>query len=442
MLIRRNRHLSRRTLLRGMGTAVALPMLDAMIPAAKASQPAVSPKRLQIFYTPNGVIIPNYTPKTVGENFELSPILKPLEPFRDRIAVITGMANNQPNAYGGGGGHGSACGLWLTGVFPKPTEGFDISCGISMDQVVANQIGQNSQFGSLELGIEPPSLVGSCDAGFSCAYTNTVSWRSPTAPSPVTVNPRELFESLFGDGDSLDAASRRAQALRQASLLDFVREDFSRVSGTIGADDKRKVDQYLDSIRDVERRIQLVERQNLSLPDLQRPIGIPESFKDHVHLMVDLQIVALQADLTRVLSFMIAREVSMRSYPEIGVNDGHHYISHHGNEPKKMADVTKINVLHMEQFAYYLDRMIATKEGDGCLLDNTLVLQGACMGDPNSHDRGNIGAVTVNLTKGNRHIALPKGTPYSNLLLSAMHTMGVNQEKFGNSTGVLNELNA
>jgi hypothetical protein len=436
------RPLSRRTMLRGFGTVMALPLLEAMAPAARAAETKVM-RRFQAIYTPNGVIMPNFVPKTTGEGYELSEILKPLAAFRDRFTVISGVANSQPPPPGGGGGgHGSACGLWLTGVYPKPTQGFDISCGVSIDQVIAQQIGKDSPIGSLELGIEPPSLTGTCDQGFSCAYTNTVSWRTPTSPLPTTVNPRELFERLFGDGDTFDSEARAAQIRHQGSLLDFVMEDFGRLSGKVGVADKRKIDEYLDAVRDVERRVQVASEQTGPVPDVSRPAGIPASFMDHAKLMIDLQVIAMQADLTRVGTLMFGREASYRTYPEIGVDDAHHYLSHHGNEPAKLAGTTKINVMHMEMFAYYLQRMAETKEGERSLLDNTLVLQGASMGDPNSHDRQNFSFVTVNLAKGGRHIAVPKGTPASNLLVSALHTMGVEKDQFGASTGPLKELAA
>jgi hypothetical protein len=435
------RPLSRRTMLRGLGTVMALPLLEAMAPAARAAE-SKAMRRFQAIYTPNGVIMPNFVPKTTGESYEMSEILKPLEAFRNRFTLVSGVAHGQAApATGGGGGHGSACGLWLTGVYPKPTLGYDISCGVSIDQVIAEKIGQESAIGSLELGIEQPSLTGTCDQGFSCAYTNTVSWRTPTSPLPTTVNPRALFERLFGDGDTFDAKARAEQIQHQGSLLDFVMEDSARLSRKVGLSDKRKIDEYLDAVRDVERRIQSASQQSGPVMDVTRPAGIPSSFMDHAKLMIDLQVIAMQADLTRVGTLMFGREASYRTYPEIGVPDAHHYLSHHGNEPAKLAGSTKINVMHMEMVAYYLQKMIDTKEGEGSLLDTTLVLQGASMGDPNSHDRNNFSFVTVNLTKGGRHIAVPKATPASNLLVSALQTMGVEKEQFGASTGPLKELN-
>ena len=293
------------------------------------------------------------------------------------------------------------------------------------------------------MGLEPPSLVGSCDSGYSCAYTNTLSWSSASTPLPVTINPREVFERLFGDGDSLDAKSRLAQLRRQASILDFVAQDAKRLSHTMGADDKKKLDEYLTSVRDIEKRIQKVEQggnEATALPAYARPSGVPDGFEDYAHMMIDLQVLAMQADMTRVSTFMIGREVSGRSYPEIGVPDAHHPLSHHGNDPEKIAKLTKINTLHMEQVAYYLKRMSETKEGEGNLLDHTLVLAGASLADPNRHDHRDLPVLVAGgLIKGNRHVQVAKDTPMTNMMLSLMDTLGVHQDKLGDSTGRLAE---
>ncbi|HWY65873.1 MAG TPA: DUF1552 domain-containing protein, partial [Rhizomicrobium sp.] len=317
--------MGRRTVLRGMGTTMALPFLEAMLPnAARAAEEALaSRKRLQVIYTPNGMMMQNWTPAETGENFALSPILKPLEPYRQKLTVFTGLSHVQAEALGDGAGdHGRCCGGYLTGTHVKKTEGADITAGVSMDQVVAKQFGDKTQIPSLEVGLEPHSLVGSCDSGYSCAYTNTLSWSSPSTPLPVTINPREVFERLFGDGDSLDAKSRLAQLRRQASILDFVAQDAKRLSHNMSDNDKKKLDEYLTSVRDIEKRIQKVERggtEATALPAYSRPSGVPDGFEDYAHMMIDLQVLAMQADLTRVSSFMIGREVSGRSYPEIGV---------------------------------------------------------------------------------------------------------------------------
>jgi hypothetical protein len=434
--------MDRRTVLRGTGAALALPLLDAMIPTSTraAEATAQSRMRLQIIYTPNGMMMQNFRPAEAGEGYAITPILKPLEPYREKFTVITGLAHKQAEALGDGGGdHGRSGGSYLTGVHVKKTQGADITSGPSMDQIVARQFGETTQISSLELGLDPPSLVGSCDTGYSCAYTNTLSWRTATTPLPVTINPREVFERLFGNGDSLDAKSRLARLKQQASILDAVVEDAKHLSGTMGVDDRKKIDEYMQSIRDIERRIQKVEQggtEEVALPAYERPAGVPDSFVDYAHMMIDLQVLASQADLTRVGSLMIGREVSGRSYPEIGVPDAHHPLSHHGNDPEKIAKLTKVNILHMEQVAYYLKRMSETKEGDGTLLDHTILLAGASLGDSNRHDHRDLPVIVAGgLTRGNRHIIAPADTPMTNLMLSMMDRLGVQQDRLGDSTG-------
>jgi len=440
--------IGRRAMLRGMGTAMALPLLDAMVPSATAlEQGAAARKRLQVIYTPNGMMMQNWTPATAGEGYALTPILKPLEPYKDKFAVFSNLSHVQAEALGDGAGdHGRCCGGYLTATHVKKTEGADITAGISMDQVVAKQFGEMTQIPSLEIGLEPPSLVGSCDSGYSCAYTNTLSWSNASTPLPVTINPREVFERLFGDGDSLDAKSRLAQLKRQASILDFVAQDAKRLSHKIGASDKHKLDEYLTSVRDIEKRIQKAEKggaEATALPAYARPSGVPDAFEEYAHMMIDLQVLAMQADLTRVSSFMIGREVSGRSYPEIGVPDAHHPLSHHGKDPEKIEKLTKINTLHMAQVAYYLKRMSETKEGNGNLLDHTLVLAGASLADSNNHDhRGLPVMVAGGLIKGNRHVEAAKDTPMANLMLSMMDVLGVQVESLGDSSGRLTSFTA
>ena len=435
--------IGRRAMLRGMGTVMALPLLDAMVPSAMAlEQGAAARKRLQVIYTPNGMMMQNWTPKTAGEGYELSPILKPLEPYRNKFSVFSNLAHVQAEALGDGAGdHGRCCGGYLTGTHVKKTEGADITAGISMDQLVAKQFGEKTQIPSIEVGLEPPSLVGSCDSGYSCAYTNTLSWSNASTPLPVTINPREVFERMFGDGDSLDAKSRMAQLRRQASILDFVAQDAKRLSRSMSENDKKKLDEYLTSVRDIEKRIQKVEKggaDTAALPAYARPSGVPDRFEDYAHMMIDLQVLAMQADITRVCSFMIGREVSGRSYPEIGVPDAHHPLSHHGNDKEKIAKLTKINTLHMEQVAYYFKRMSETKEGEGSLLDSTLVLAGASLADPNNHDHRDLPVLVAGgLFKGNRHVIAPKDTPMTNLMLSMMDALGVECHSIGDSTGRL-----
>jgi hypothetical protein len=308
-----------------------------------------------------------------------------------------------------------------------------------MDQIVARQFGQSTQIASMELGLDQPSMVGSCDSGYSCAYNNTLAWTGPKTPLPITVNPRDVFDRLFGDADQLDADTRRRQLQHQASLLDLVGEDAKRLSVSLGASDRLKVDEYLQSVRDLERGIQMAEAQNATaLPTMAQPSGIPESYSTYARLMIDLQMLAMQADLTRVGTFMFGRESGPRSYPETGVPDGHHPLSHHGNDPDKMAKLTKINTYHVEQIAYYFKRMSETKEGDASLLDSTTVLVGAGLADPNRHDHRDLPIiVAVPGIKGNRHIDA-KQTPMTDLFLTMMDGLGVEQEKLGDSTGRFN----
>ena len=440
-MIIKSKALGRRTILRGMGTVMALPVLEAMSTSAKAAEQAsAARKRLQVIYTPNGMMMQNWTPTAEGVGYETTPILKPLDAHRANFSVYSNLSHVQAEALGDGAGdHGRCCGSFLTGVHVKKTEGADITSGTSMDQLVAKQFGEQTQIPSLELGLEPPSLVGSCDSGYSCAYTNTLSWSTPNTPLPVTINPREVFERMFGDGDSLDAKSRLAQLRRQASILDFVAADAKRMSGKLGAADKQKLDEYLTSVRDIEHRIQKVEQGGsgaVALPAYSKPSGVPDGFQDHIHMMIDLQILAMQADITRVGTLMVGREVSGRSYPEIGVPDAHHPLSHHGNDPEKIAKLTKINTLHMEQVAYWFKRMKETKEGNGTLLDTTLLIAGASLADPNRHDHRNLPLIVGGgLVVGGRHVVAPKDTPVTNMMLGAMDTLGVHADKIGDSTG-------
>jgi hypothetical protein len=438
------RQLNRRTVLRGLGTTLALPLMEAMLPSAKAAE-LRRPKRLAIFYTPNGMIMQTFRPKEAGHGYTLPPTLEPLAPFKGRFIVVSGLAHYQASALGDGpGGHGRACPAFLTGTHARRTEGSDLQAGISMDQVVANHIGKETQLASLELGIDPPSLLGSCDIGYSCTYTNTLSWRSPTVALPVTVNPRDVFERLFGDGDVLDERGRLAQMKRKASILDFVQEDAARLSRRLGANDRRKMDEYLEAIRDVEQRIQRAGAgSGPSAEGLSRPSGIPDSFDEHVRTMIDLQVLALQADLTRVTSFMIGRELCNRTYPEIGIPDAHHMLSHHAGDPAKLAKLSLINRLHMQYLAYYLERMNSVRDGESTLLDGTLLLAGSSFGDPNEHDHMDLPVLVAGGgVVGNRHVVVPKHTPMCNLMLSMIHALGIPTERIGDSTGPLSVLEA
>ncbi|MBL8168684.1 MAG: DUF1552 domain-containing protein [Acidobacteria bacterium] len=433
--------LPRRAFLRGMGVTMALPLLDAMTPALAAS--AKPPVRLGFVYVPNGVIMDKWRPISDGPNFQFGPTMKPLEPFRDRLLVFSGLAQVQGRALGDGAGdHARAGATWLTGVHPKKSE-INLRAGVSADQIAAQTLRQYTQFGSLELGIESNQLAGNCDSGYSCAYTNTISWRSEMTPLPVENNPRAIFERMFGDGESTDAAARLALLESQRSILDYVNSGLKRLSGKLGPSDRSKLNEYTDAVRDIERRIQKAEQQNASvkLPVMERPSAIPDEFEDHVKLVMDLQVLAYQSDLTRVITLMMAREGSNRPYRNIGISDGHHNITHHQNDADKIAKVTKINEVHVKLFAYLLERMRATPDNGSNLLENSLILYGSSISDGNLHTHHDLPIVLAGggagQVKGNRHLMYPKETPLNNLLLSMLETAGVPTEKLGDSTSKL-----
>jgi hypothetical protein len=425
---------------------MALPLLDSMIPALAGSStpPAV---RLGFVYVPNGIIQKDWVPQTLGTNFEFMPTMKPLEPFRDKLIVLRNLAQYNGQALGDGGGdHARAGATWLTGVHPKKTEGADIHAGISADQIAAKKLAQKTQFGSLEIGIEEPSLAGGCDSGYSCAYTNTISWRGPTTPNPMEVSPRALFERLFGDGETTDPAVRIGRMEQDRTILDFVSGDVSRLQGSLGARDKSKLDEYLEGIRDIERRIQKAEEQSaaVKIPVMDRPAGIPDTFEEHTKLMSDLMVIAFQTDMTRVITYMMAREGSNRSYREIGVPDGHHSLSHHMRDPEKMAKVAKIDQYHVKSFAYLVGRMEATPDGDGTLLDHTMLLYGSSIRDGNVHDHYDLplvlaGGKSVDIC-GGRHIQYKPDTPMTNLLLTMLDKAGVPADTLGDSTGRVDQI--
>jgi hypothetical protein len=441
------KHLSRRTLLRGLGTAFALPLLDSMIPALNASKGVASgaPVRLGFVYVPNGIIPAAWTPTAEGANFEFNRTMKAIEPFRDRLTVVSGLAQINGRALGDGAGdHGRAGATWLTGAHPKKTEGAGIHAGISADQVAAREFGKSTQLASLEIGLDSPSLAGGCDSGYSCAYTNTISWRSPTTPLPMEMNPRALFERLFGDGDSTDPAARMKALKDQSSVLDYITGDIDRLETNLGARDRGKLSEYMDSIRDVERRIQKAEEQNagMKMPVIERPAGVPADFEEHAKLMMDLQVIAFQADLTRVITFMIAREGSNRSYRQIGVSDGHHSVTHHGNDPEKVEKTTKIDGYHVQLFSYYLGKLQSTRDGDGSLLDHSLILYGSSICDGNAHTHHNLPLVLAGggsgQVKGGRHIRFPEETHMNNLLMTMLDKAKVPlPDQLGDSTGEL-----
>ena len=435
------KHLPRRIFLQGVGATIALPYLDAMTPAFAAAEKPVT--RAAFVYTANGIIMNDWTPAETGSNFTFSKTLKPIETFRDQTVVVSGLAHRNGEALGDGpGDHARAGASWLTGAHPKKTQGADIRNGQSIDQLLAQQIGQTTPLPSLEIGLQDVRMVGGCDSGYSCAYSNTISWSSPTTPLPYETNPRRVFERLFGDGDTTDPEARAIQLRQNRSLLDFVLQDTQRLAPKLGASDRSKLSDYLDSVREVERRIQNVEqREGAELPTLDRPEGIPPSFEDHVKIMSDLIAIAFQADLTRVVTFMYSREGGNRAYPSIGVPDAHHGLSHHQNDPVRKARLQQIDQYHVEMFSYLLGKLRDSQDDTGSLLDNSLVLFGSSLSDSNAHLHDNLPTVLVGggsgKLKGGKHLRVPDGSPMTNMLLSIADGLDVPLEEFGDSTGHL-----
>lgn len=435
--------LHRRTFLRGAGAVIALPLLDAMQPAF-VSAATKSPVRLSFSYVPNGIIMDHWKPAGEGANFALGRIMQPLTPFKNDLLIVSGLADHNGNALGDGGGdHARAGGSFLTSSHPKKTGGADIHAGISIDQFAANRLGKSTQLPSLELGLDDARTVGNCDSGYSCAYTNSLSWRAPSSPMPPEYSPRRAFERLFGTEDvTLDPERRARRAVYRKSILDLAQEDTKKLVSKLGVSDKRKIDEYLYAIREIEKRIANAERDSNGFrPNIEKPMGIPVSFADHAKLMYDLQIMAFQADLTRIGTMVIGREGSVRTYPEIGVPDPHHPLTHHQNDPERMERVTKINELHAELFAYYVKRLKDTPDGDGSLLDHSLALYGSGLSDGNRHLHEDLPIVVAGRGNGSlksgRYLTLPDRTPLANLFLAMLDQAGANEEQFGDSTGKL-----
>jgi hypothetical protein len=432
----------RRTFLRGMGASVALPLLDAMVPSmtALAATPAAPVRRLGFVYMPMGCDLPRWTPPGEGTLGELSPSLQSLAPLVDQLTVITNM--ELKNAYPGT--HATSNAAFLSAAKAKWTESTDYHLGTTVDQVAAQQIGHQTLLPSLELSMDLLHTVGQCDNGYACVYQNNLSWSSPTTPLPAEAHPRIVFERLFGEGGS--TADRRAALRRRASLLDSVREDITRLQNDLGPEDRSRVGQYLDTVREVERRIQKAEAATADneTPDLDRPVGVPAAYADHARLMFDLQVLALQADVTRVITFQLARETSNRTYNEIGVPDPHHPLTHHGNDPEKIARMAKINAFHVSLFAYFLEKLKTTPDGDGSLLDHALYLYGSGMGNPNVHDHVNLPILVAGggagRVKGGRHIRYAEPTPLANLHLTLLERVGVRMDAFADSQGKIDEL--
>lgn len=433
--------LSRRTVLRGLGASLALPILDSMVPALSSHALTTQPvKRLGVVYVPNGMAMKAWTPVKEGSDFEITRILKPMEAYRDRMLVISGLNGPQSNA----GVHASASTRFLTGAIPKRVES-DLQASTSIDQIVARQWGQETQLSSLELALDENDVFGSCDIGFSCQYTSTISWRDEFTPLPMETNPRLVFERLFGDIGTTDPKVRLERIQKDQSLLDSVTQRVAELNREVGAGDRAKLEQYLDAVRDVERRIQMAEAQSSrELPEVNQPSGIPGTYEEHAKLMFDLQVLAYQTDLTRVITFMLGRELSGRTFAEIGVPDSHHPTSHHRDDPVLYEKVTKINEFHTSLFAYYLDKMDATSDGEGSLLDNTLLLYGAGMSDSNQHSNAALPLLLFGgasgAMQGGRHLRYKDGTPISNLHLTMLDKMGMPVEQFADSTEPLDLL--
>ena len=435
------RALPRRCFLRGVGTAVALPFLDAMTPAfAVASAPIT---RAAFIYTANGVIMSSWTPLQEGSDFAFPQTLHPVEEFRDQLLVLSGLAHRNGEALGDGAGdHARAGASWLTGVHPKKTQGADIRSGMSVDQMLARDIGRSTPLPSLELGLEDVRMVGGCDSGYSCAYSNTVSWSSPTTPLPYENNPRRVFERLFGDGETTDPTVRAMRARQNRSLLDFVLEDAHRLSSSLGAGDRRKLADYLDAVREVERRIQNAERQggaDLDLLAMDRPDGVPPTFEEHAQVMSDLVSIAFQADLTRVVTLMYSREGGNRTYRAIGVPDAHHGLSHHQNDPGRMARLQLIDRHHVAMLGYLLGRLREARDEQGSLLDQSMVVYGSSLSDSNAHTHDNLPVLLAGGGSGGlhsgRHLRYPEGTPMTNLFVAMLDKLGSERAQVGDSTG-------
>ena len=461
-----NKHLSRRAILRGFGATLGLPLLDSMIPALHADKAAVGLRRFGVFYVPNGMSMPYWFPKTEGPVSQLPATLSSLEELKDQVLLIGGLADESANLVKGGGDHARSAGTFLTCVPFKITAGADVFGSISVDQIAAKQFSKETQLASLELGIESNAMVGNCDGGASCAYTNTIAWSTPSTPLPIENDPRAVFERLFGTSGSTDSAARMARIKRDQSILDFVSSEISGLEKVIGPRDRTKLDEYLDSVRDIERRIQMAESQSSrELPLVDQPVGIPGDYAQHAKLMMDLLALAYQTDMTRVSTFMLAREVSAHAYPEIGVPDSHHPLSHHQDEPAKLERLHKINEYHFQQFAYLVNKLADMKEGDGTMLDHTLFLYGTGISDSNTHFHDDLPIALVGGKaagiRGGRFIRNPKGTPLANLHRTILEKLGcqgcgvpwavtgnsgrvetgqVLADKFGDSNGTLSNL--
>ena len=433
--------LPRRTFIRGIGATLALPLLDAMVPAMSAISRAAP--RFAAIYVGNGANMNDWTPASDGANFAFSPILKPLEAFREKTIVLTGLDNFPATDQGDSGGqHPRAAPAFMSCAHPKQTEGADVRAGKTIDQYIADKICLDTKLSSLEVSVDRNDVVGACDHGYACAYMNSLAWKSPTNPLPTETNPRFVFERMFGIGATTEERLTRTKEDR--SILDGLTQEISDLRKKLGARDRTKLGEYFDAVRDVEQRIAKSESTNSTFEVPSQPVGVPATFREYAELMFDLQVLAFQADITRVTSFMMARENINRSYPEIGLPEAHHSMSHHDNNPEKLAAYAKLNQYHVDTLAYYLKRLDSIKDGDGTLLDHTAVLYGGGMSDGNVHNNYNVpvvvvGGKTVQL-KGDRHLKYPKGTPLANLMLALIDRFGIHIEKFGDSTSEIDLL--
>ena len=435
------RAMSRRTVLRGIGTTLALPLLDSMVPALTALAKTVANPtlRLGVVYLPNGINMEGWTPKTEGSAYELTPTLKPLEPFRDRVVILSGLDNDRVH----GGDHTGAAAKFLTAMPPKQGIG-EVEVGISMDQIFAQQLGRDTRLPSLEMSLEGYETAGTCSgSGYSCVYVTTIAYRNATTPLPMERNPRAVFERLFGDSETTDPRVRLARSRKDRSILDSVADRVSDLSRGLGPTDRAKLTQYVEAVRDVERRIQLVEEQGAKeLPLMAQPAGVPASFQEHVRLMFDLQLLAYQSDITRVATFMFGREFSGRAYPEIGMAEAHHPTSHHQNDPDNLAKLRQLNAYQMTQFVYFLDKLSATPDGDGSMLDHVQLIYGAGMSDGNAHIHKDLPIVLAGgaaRLKPGRHVR-SLHTPTANLHVTLLDRLGAHVDKLGDSTGTVDGL--
>ena len=435
--------LPRRTFLRGTGVALALPLLDAMIPSftAEAATAAAPVRRLGFVYIPMGSNIAQWTPKSVGKITELSSTLSSLAKVQDQLTVLTNM--ELKNSYSPGN-HSTSNSGFLSAARAKQTEGADYELATTVDQIAAKQLGKDTRLPSLELAVDLTTPIGACDGGMSCVYSNSLSWSSPTTPLPAEANPRVVFERLFGEGGS--AADQLAALKEDGSLIDWVTDDIARVQKKLGASDRSKLSQYLDTVRELERRIQKAEGQmaNSTMPDLDRPIGVPTEYADHAKLMFDLQVLAMQADITRIFTFQLAREASTRTYPEAGVPEAHHPTSHHGNNPEKLGKLAKINAYHVSLFAYYVEKLKSIQDGNGTLLDHSMIMLGSGMGNPDIHSHVNLPIIVVGggagNMKGGRHVKYDEPAPLANLHLTLLDKAGIHLDKFADSKGRIDEM--